>query len=88
MVAKLGLVAPLTPLPVVLYSAKRMLLVRSSPVFQTDQMALFRGAVTTVFLKMTLGDKWIRGTSKEKGIPLLCICCVGNAGLARMHNEK
>lgn len=27
---------------------------RSSPVFQTDQTAAFKGAVTTVFLKITL----------------------------------
>ena len=53
-VANEGRDAPETPLPTVLYSANKMWSVRSSPVFQTDQIALFRGEVTFVFLKITL----------------------------------
>jgi len=53
-VAKAGREAPLIPPPVLLYSANRTLSVRGSPLFQTDQRALLNGAVTTVFLKMTL----------------------------------
>lgn len=56
-VEKLARDAPLTPLPVVLYSARKTWSVCSSPVFQIDHMAGLRGTVTTVFLKMTLEGK-------------------------------
>lgn len=46
--------APVTPLPVVLYSARNTWSVFGVAVFQTDHMAGLRGAVTIVFLKITL----------------------------------
>lgn len=45
-----------TPLPVVLKSARKTSPVRGSPVFQIDHSAVLRGVVTMVFLKITLLD--------------------------------
>lgn len=57
--AKLARLTPETPDPVVLKSAKKTLSVFGVEELQTDHKALLRGAVTTVFLKITLITKRI-----------------------------
>jgi hypothetical protein len=46
-----------TLIPVLLKSAKNTLLVRGSPSCHTDQTVVFKGAMISVFLKMTLRKK-------------------------------
>ena len=55
---KFGRDATLTP--VVLKSAKNTLFVRGSSSCHTDQTVVFKGAMTSVFLKMTLRMLGIR----------------------------
>ncbi len=45
---------PVTPLPVVLKSARKTSSVRGSPVFQIDHRVVLMGVFTTVFLNITL----------------------------------